>query len=435
MVGKNARAVGRTGRNVGLVPVVARRERDVVLHERTRVEEVGRVERRGLREFFAPAGVDADFVAVRVLEFGHHKRAGESRIVADRDFGFPRTALSGVDEHYAVGCRRTVKRRGRRSRQHVHRLDVLRVDVRDALAAGKSVFAVHRAAGDVENRHTVNHVEGVVVARNRLGAAHHHAGGTTDAARAGIDRDAGHLASERIHEVGVLDDVHIFALHALHIIGQGLFRALDTQRRDHHGIERLGAFLHADLDAGARIGGDLDAFVAQIGGHQHVARFDAKHEPARNIGRGAARGAFDQNAHADQRHAVLVGNTARDHVVPAGLFLRPLLREDDLVVADVIPDVGSGENRIENHPDVARRIIDRNAARTVYGLVVVEERIVGMLLDIIHDLVDGRARKMYAAPDLLRGQQLRTEPQHREQQPQPQTGSRRAETFVSKCNK
>jgi len=410
VVGKNARAVGRTGRNVGLVPVVARRERDVVLHEHTRVEEVGRVERRGLREFFAPAGVDADFVAVRVLEFGHQKRAGESRIVADRDFGFPRTALSGIDEHYAVGCRRTVKRRGRRSRQHVHRLDVLRVDVRDALAAGKSVFAVHRAAGDVENRHAVDHVEGVVVTRNGLGAAHHYTRGAADAARAGVDRNAGHLARERIHEVGVLDDVHIFAFHALNIIRKGLFRTLDTQRRDHHGVKRLRAFLHADLDAGARICGDLDAFVAQIGGYQHVARLDAEHEPARNVGRGSARGAFDQNAHADQRHAVLVRDAARDHVVTTGLLLRPLLREDDLVVADVVSDVSPGENRIQNRPDVARRIIDRNAARTVYGLVVVEKRIVGVLLDVIHDFVDGRARKMHSAPGLLSRQQLRTKP-------------------------
>ena len=129
-------------------------------------------------------------------------------------------------------------------------------------------------------------------------------------------------------------------------------------------------FLHADLDAGARIGGDLDAFVAQIGGHQHVARFDAKHEPARNIGRGAARGAFDQNAHADQRDAVLIRDTARDHVVPTCLLLRPLLREDNLVVADVVTDVGPGEtaSRIARMSPAALSTETRRVRSTVLSL-------------------------------------------------------------------
>ena len=102
------------------------------------------------------------------------------------------------------------------------------------------MVGVGRLVG-LERRHgnTVNHVEGVVVAVDRLVTTHHHLDTATDTGSTGVDFDTCHLAGEGVHEVGVLDTGDIRVLELLHVIGQRLRLFLDTQGGNDHLVQGL----------------------------------------------------------------------------------------------------------------------------------------------------------------------------------------------------
>lgn len=136
------------------------------------------------------------------------------------------------------------------ARKDRHGFDVVGVEVGDTLevaAVGRFIRALGLARTQARKRNTVDHVEGVVLAVDRLDASHHHAGGTAGARCAGIDLKTGHLTRKGVHEVGVLDRSDDVAGHLLHVVGQRFLGALDTEGGHHDGVEHLVVFEHYDL--------------------------------------------------------------------------------------------------------------------------------------------------------------------------------------------
>ena len=298
-VGQNTRRVGRRYRSVGLVALRTRRERYRVDDVRTRVEEVARIVVR--IDHVAPADHLTDGVAVLALHLGHHVNRREGRAVRYRNGRLVRLSLLGRDEHDAAGGGVTGKGGGRRSRQHRDRLDVVGVDIRNTIGTGlvRHVRAVHRVR-EVEHRNTVDHIECQVRTRQRLRTAHHDTRGTSGAVGTGVDLHTGHLADERVHEVGVLHGGDLLGLDLLHVVRQSLLLALNTHGRYDHRLNLRSGLLKRDVQEGLTGEDDLLRVVTHEGDHDDIALIDSgQFECSIDVGNGSDGGVLDGYGRAD----------------------------------------------------------------------------------------------------------------------------------------
>ena len=197
---------------------------DGVLRVVTRLEEIVGVVRRGLAELLAPAFEIARLTAVGVLELMGDERIRKGRVVGVGDVRrVVRTAFFGSDEDHAVGAAVAVERCGRSTRQHRQRLDVVGIDARNAVAVADArtfVIVVRLGRAERHHRNAVEYVEHVVVAEERFGAAHYHAGRTAGTRRRLVDAHAGHLADQTVHHAYVLDDADVVARNLLYVVCQ-----------------------------------------------------------------------------------------------------------------------------------------------------------------------------------------------------------------------
>ena len=375
--GDDVRTVGRRYGDVGLVLLVAGRYRDRVDDVRAGVEEVAGVERAVDRRTPAEGRVAC---AVAVLHLGHHVYRREHRAVAQRDDRLVHGAALGVDDDHAVGGLRTVEGGGRRSGQHIDRLDVLGVDVGGALRADLVAVAAARSAeAVVVHRDTVDHVEGRVALLDRLLSTHYHARRGTCTARAGVDRYTGHLADQRIDEVGVLDRRQLFGLHLLDVVCQRLLLALDTEGRHDDGVHLEGLLLKLDRQFGLAREGDLDALVADEGHDQHVARACRERERSVDCGGGSRRAALDGDRCADHR-TVGIGHRSLDGYrfpPPRGCG------ERNVFVLKSVGDARALEHLSEGFGQRAVFDADAHVAPDI-DVIVRKEEIARLFFDLVH---------------------------------------------------
>ena len=185
VVGDDTACVGRTHGEVGLVAVVADGQRDVVLDVRTCVEEVLRFEAAiGRTALLAPGAYLARTVGVAVLELRHLERTEELATIGDRHLHAALAALLGGDHDDTLGGSGTIEGGSGRTAEHADGLDVLRVDVGDALTTRLGgVDASRLAVVAVVDGHTIDDVEGLVALVDGLRTTHHHAGRTAHTCR------------------------------------------------------------------------------------------------------------------------------------------------------------------------------------------------------------------------------------------------------------
>src|SRR6185312_2882993 len=140
-------------------------------------------------------------LTVHVLKLGQPERCLEGEILAHLDAHSLR-ALAGLgrDDDRAVRGACAVQRGCVGTGENADRLDVVRIDVRSRVAEVESAKSTV-GAGRVVDRNTIDHEERLVVAGDGVLAADHDAGRSAWRTIIG-DLDAGHLARERVDDIG-----------------------------------------------------------------------------------------------------------------------------------------------------------------------------------------------------------------------------------------
>ena len=376
---------------------VAERETHRVGGVVTRLEEVLRLPRRGLRHLGrAPRLETAVQSAVRTLELGHHEGREEGRVVA---VGYRDALLAraGREHHHAVGGLRTVERGRRGTGQHRHVADVVGVERGDTVARG--VRRTHdrirsRRSGHRERRkrNAVEHVERVVVAVDRLRTAHHHLRLAAQTGRTRVDLHTGDTAREVVREAGVFGFEDLVRSDVLHVVRHGALGALDAECRHHHGLQLLVVLLERDVEHRAPADGHRLRHVAD---ERHVERGTGdlraprEGEDAVHAARGALHRPRDHDRGADDRLAALVDDAARK---PVGV--RRLTRlgtlEDDVRAVDRPLDARAAEQLAQHGAQIAAIKREGHVAGDVDVLVVVEEGVAALLFDLLDHRGDRR---------------------------------------------
>ena len=234
-------------------------------------------------------------VAARTVDRLHLRQIGghvgrHLRGEVHRQFAL-RSTLAG-DDHRSVGRLRAIEGRGRSPLQDGNALDVLGIDVHDAVGTYTPVVAklgeVRRVARvAVADRHTVQDDDGLVVARNGSQATHvdgHAAGRTTLRL---VDAYARSLAVEGRAQIGCPGLHQIFGIDGTHGIAQPLGVFLDAHRGDYHLAQHLRVLGQHHAQVARRL-----AFELHVLGHEaHIGhgnglrtRRYAEHEVAVYVG-------------------------------------------------------------------------------------------------------------------------------------------------------
>lgn len=381
-------------RGVGLILLVTHGDAGVGLRVGCRVEEILRVVGRRSCQFPPPAGVGSRLVAVFGLELRHFERRGEGRLVGERNLGPAGLSLLGGDHDHAVCGARSVKRRRRGAGEHGHGFDVVRVEVRETLAAGLRLeFALYFAVVIVEEGNAVHHVEGVVAAADGFQTAKHHACGAADARCRRIDDRTCDFTVQRIHQIDVLHDADILRTHLLGVVAECLFRALDAEGRYDHGVYGLRLFVQREIDLRAIPHGDLYGAEAQIIDDQHgvpgrrgyLQRIVSAGSGARADGR-----SLDDDGRSDDRVALCVENLAGNRSgLCAHLFADR--REHDIRSVDAIGHVGSFDHLRQCGLDGGVRAGDADFLGNVH-VRVDGEKITGLFFDGVDHLFHRNVR-------------------------------------------
>ena len=129
-----------------------------------------------------------------------------------------------------------------------HRLDILRVDVRDGFRGAARIELRTSASAEVIHRDSVDDIERIGRLADGLVAAENHLRRAADARRGGVDRNARDLARQRIDEVGVLDRGDVLGLDLLDVITQGLLLTLDAEGGDNDALDFGSRFVKRDVE-------------------------------------------------------------------------------------------------------------------------------------------------------------------------------------------
>ena len=354
VVGDDAVGIDRCGGKIGLVLVrTAGNGHGVGVHV-SRFEEVGgriAVAGRG-QELLSPA-VNARTAphavrtrAVTVLELRLHERIEEFGIARKRHFERAGLALFRRDHDGAVGGVRTVKGRSGGTREHRHRLDILRVDVRDGFRGAARIELRTSASAEVIHRDSVDDIERIGRLADGLVATKNHLRRAADARRGGVDRNARDLARQRIDEVGILDRGDVLGLDLLDVVTQGLLLTLDAEGGDNDALDFGSRFVKRDVEGSPVADGNHDGFVPQkinlqLGrsrGGGYLKRESSVHVRTRADGR-----AFDHDGRPDDGNAVDVADLSRH----GDGFFRGFLGKNDVRAVDLIRNIRIFEHVVQ----------------------------------------------------------------------------------------
>ena len=387
-------------RGIGLILLVAHGDAGVGLRVGPGVEEIFGVVTRRSRQYPPPAGIGPRLVAVFSLEFRHLERRGEGRLVGERNLGPAGLAFLGGDDDYAVGSARTVKRRCRRTGEDGHGFDVVRVEVRDAFAAGLRLeFALDFAVVIVEKGHAVHYVEGIVAAADGFQTAEHHARGAADARCRGVDDRTRNLAVQRIHQIDILYDADILGADLLGIVAERLFRTFDTEGRYDHGIHGLRLLVECEVNLRAIPYGDLYGAESQViddqdgvlGRGGYLQRIVSVGSRTRADSR-----PFDDDGRSDDGVALCVEDLA-GNVSGLCANLLPARREHDVRAVDAVCHIGSLHHLRQGGLDRRVGAGDADSLGNVY-IRVDGEKVTGLFFDGIDDLFHRNVRHLNRNP-------------------------------------
>ena len=256
---------------------------------------------------------------VAVLELGQAERPLEGQVRGERHLLFLGAAALGRDQDDAVGGLAAVQRSRRSTLEDRHALDILGIEVRDTVAA-VAVAGIGRPADGrigllgrgVQHRHTVDHIQRLVVAGHRTDAADAHFGRSARPRGARIDLHAGRLTRQRKNHIRGFDGRQLPALDLVGGIGQVGIVAFETEGRHDHLLNGLHILLQHDLQSSTGARFDGAGSVADIGEIERSAGRDLNREPAVGERCRSVRGSPFHDGDSDQRGARFIGNTAFD---------------------------------------------------------------------------------------------------------------------------
>src|SRR3712207_3741580 len=146
----------------------------------TDLEKVFRIELGRSCKFLSPTAISIFLRTIGVLKLRHHTGSEELRIGREVYFQSTGCSFFGIDDNYPIGGGSTIKSSGRRSCQNGNRLNIFSVKVGNSFSTSRtSVFAAIACTIGIADRHTVYHIEHVIVTRDRLGTAHNNACSST----------------------------------------------------------------------------------------------------------------------------------------------------------------------------------------------------------------------------------------------------------------
>ena len=306
--------IGGTERQIGLVLFGTGAQAHRVGDIGARLEEVGGTVIAGGCQFLTPTEVTARLArSVLVLEAGQYEGLGELETTVVGDIYPACTTTLGGNDDDAVGGIGTVEGRRRGARQGADALDVIGVDVTGGVTrlAGSGKDAFRLLAGEVLHGDAVHDIQHVVVAIDRLGSAHYHAAAAARTRRAGIDGHTGHLARERVDEVGIRHPRQGIAFDLLHVVGQRLGLFLDTEG-GHDNLTEVKSCRRFHCNRHVRaIHPHIARLITHITYGQGSTRGRTDAESPIEIGGSSHNGALDTDGSSDHGLAVLVKHLSR----------------------------------------------------------------------------------------------------------------------------
>ena len=180
--------------------------------------------------------------------------------------------LLGRNQDNTMGSTATIEGRGSRTFQYAHRLDVVRVDGRDTITEVITATFAGAAKVCIIQRHTIHHVERLVVACHFCITTKEHAGRTRSTACGVLHNETSHLTRERVDDVGFLRLGEFLTLHFFQAIAEGLAVSFDAEGGDNYLIQDLTILLHRDFHT-----------ISSFHGHRlvtDVAHFERSSRPA-----------------------------------------------------------------------------------------------------------------------------------------------------------
>ena len=193
--------------------------------------------------------------------------------------------LLGGDEDDAVAGAAAVEGRGSGAFEHRHRLDVVGVDAGDAVAEVETAVGPGAAEVGIVQRHAVDDIERLVVARHLGVTTEYDARAAAGTACRLADDESGNLTGERVDDIGLFGFLQLVAFYFAHAIAQGLALALDAEGCDDDLIEGFLVFLQDD--GHAVVGFHGQRFVADVAHFQNGAWLDAQGEMAIEVSNGS----------------------------------------------------------------------------------------------------------------------------------------------------
>ena len=273
---------------------------------------------------------------VTVLERRQAEGGLERKVRSERHgLLFAGIALFGRNEDHAVGGLTAVQGGGRGTLEDRDALDILGVEVRNAVAAiavpgiGHTAYGrVGLLGGRIENGHTVDHIERLVVAGDRPHAADAYLGRSARTRGVLVHLHAGRLARKRQDQVGILHRRELRPPDLIGRIGQVGIVAFEPQRRHDHLGDRLHILLQHDFEFGTGSRPDTLVDIPQTRDIEHGTGQDGDREFAFGKGRDPVRGTPFDNGSPGDGIARFIGDTAVDNHLPGrGLGMRRHVRQ------------------------------------------------------------------------------------------------------------
>ena len=212
-----------------------------------------------------------------------------------------------------MGSTATIEGRGSRTFQYGHRLDVVRIDGRDAITEVITTTFTSTAKVGIIQRHTIHHVERLVIACHFCITTKKHAGRTRSTASGVLHNETSHLTRKRVDYVGFLRLGEFLTLHFLQAIAEGLAVSFDTEGGDNYLIQGLTILLHLYFHAissfhGHRLETDVTHF-------ERCSRLAVQHKVTIHIGNGTVGCTGHLHASANQGFASGIHHCTLDALV------------------------------------------------------------------------------------------------------------------------
>lgn len=190
-----------------------------------------------------------------------------------------------------------VERRGSRTFEDGHRLDVVGVDRRDAVTEVVTACLSGTAEVSIVQRHAVDDIERLVVARHLGVATEQHACGTAGTTSRVLHHEAGDLTGERVDDIGLLCFREFFAFDLTETVAQCLAVTLDAKRGDDNLLEVFAVLAEGDLHACCGFHGL--GLITQIRDDEFCAGWHVDGEVAVHVGDSTLFFTFHHHAGAD----------------------------------------------------------------------------------------------------------------------------------------